>query len=103
MTESGTIAKGTTQVGDVRRPLAAVSKITKAGQIAFFSEGEDWLIDKRDELAKKILELVRQVKKKTKLYEHKGTYRMRAWMLPGDLATRHPGVSSQTPFRRQGA
>ena len=101
MTDSGTIAKGTTQAGDVRTPLAAVSKITKAGQIAFFSEGEDWLIDKRDELAQRILELVRKVKRKTKLYEHKGTYRMRAWLLPPGNA--NEGGIQQAPFGRQGS
>ena len=79
--------------------MAAVSKITKAGQIAFFSEGEDWLIDKKDKLAAEILELVRRVKRKTKVYEHKGTYRMRAWMLPGDKAKN----GSAAPFGRQGA
>ena len=87
-------------MGNVRRPLAAVSKITKAGQIAFFSEGEDWLLDKRDEAAQKILELVKQVKRKTKLYEHKGTYRMRAWLLPGDAGE---GGIQQAPFGRQGS
>ena len=100
MTESGKIAEGVTQVGNVRRPLAAVSKITKAGQIAFFSEGEDWLLDKRDEVTKKILELVKQVKRKTKLYEHKGAYRMRAWLLPGDAGE---GGIQQAPFGRQGS
>ena len=98
MTESGSIAQGTTQVGEVRRPLAAVSKITKADKIVCFSEGEDWIIDKKDEVAAEILALVRRAKKKTKLYEHKGTYRMRAWMLPGDKAKNGPA----SPFGRQG-
>ena len=82
MTENGKIAEGTTQVGEVRRPLAAVSKITKAGQIAFFSQGEDWLIDKRDPVALEIIKLVQKAKRKTRMYEHKGTYRIRAWMIP---------------------
>ena len=69
-------------MGEVKRPLAAVSKITKAGNIAFFSEGEDWLIDKRNPAAIEILKLIQKVKKKTKVYQHKGTYRLRAWLLP---------------------
>ena len=60
MNEHGGIAHGTTQVGEVRRPLAAVSKITKAGNIAFFSEGSDWIINKKDKVADEILELVKQ-------------------------------------------
>ena len=101
LTENGQLAKGTTQVGEVRRPLAAVSKLTSAGQIAFFSKGEDWLIDKRDELAEEILQLVRRAQKKTKLHEHRGTYRMRAWILPGEVAENR-GVRGKTPFGRQG-
>ena len=67
MTEHGKVAKGETQIGKVRRPLAAVSNLTKRGnQIAFFCENEDWLIDKKDEVAAEILELVRKAKKKTK-------------------------------------
>ena len=46
MTEHGNISCGTTQVGEVRRPLAAVSKITKAKNIAFFDEDNDWILDK---------------------------------------------------------
>ena len=95
------MAKGTTQIGEVRRPLAAVSKITKAGQVAFFSQGEDWLLDKKDPLVDEILRLVRMVKRKTKLYEHKGTYRMRAWLLPGN-SNEEPRVGGENPFGRQG-
>ena len=82
MSESGAINQGTTQIGDVRRPLAAVSKITAAKNLVFFSEEENWIIDSRDELAKQIVELVRRAKRKTKMYQHKGTYRMRAWLIP---------------------
>ena len=87
--------------------MAAVSKLTKAkeghpGQIAFFSEGEDWLIDKRDPMAEKILELVRRVRKRTKLYEHKGTYRMRAWILPAEESNNDLGKAAKAPFGRQG-
>ena len=90
--------RGTTQIGEVRRPLAAVSKITEANNIAFFSKGEDWIIDKSDELADAILKLVRQVKKKTKMYQHKGTYRMRAWLIPeGQKA-----IGDNGPFGRPG-
>ena len=84
MTETGAIKKGHTQVGEVKRPLAAVSSLTKANQIAFFCQGHDWIIDRRDPLADKIVKLVEQVKEKTAMYEHRGTYRMRAWMLPGE-------------------
>ena len=91
----------------VRRPLAAVSKITKAGNIAFFSEGCDYIIDKRDELALDILDLVQRVKLKTKMHEHKGTYRLRAWMIP-EAAKESQGKSNAgrkevRPFGRQGA
>ena len=81
--------------------MAAVSKITKAGQVAFFSQGEDWLLDKRDPVVEEILRLVKLVKKKTKLYEHKGTYRMRAWLLPGNHSEENR-AGSESPFGRQG-
>ena len=82
MTEHGQVAQGDTQIGKVRRPLAAVSKITKNGNIAFFSEGNDWIISKKDPIAGQILELVERAQAKTKVHEHKGTYRMRAWLIP---------------------
>ena len=89
---------GTTQIGEVKRPLAAVSKITEANNIVFFSQGEDWIIDKRDEVADAILKLVRQATKKTRLHQHKGTYRMRAWLIPdGDKA-----IGGKGPFQRPG-
>ena len=88
MVESGDVARGTTQVGEVRRPLAAVSKITKANNICFFSQGEDWIIDKKDPLAEQILELVQRARLKTRMYEHKGTYRMRAWLIPENADSR---------------
>ena len=101
MVESGDIARGTTQIGKVRRPLAAVSKITKAGNIAFFSEDCDWLIDKRDPVAGQILELIEKVKRKTKVYQHKGTYRIRAWIVPEEEAKKS-GDKPANPFGRQG-
>ena len=52
-------SKGTTQVGKVRRPLAAVSKITKAKKIGFFCEDEDWIIDRTDPLADHVINLVK--------------------------------------------
>ena len=82
MTEAGNVAKGHTQVGEVKRPLAAVSRISEAGNIAMFAEGENWIISKKDGLAEEILELVRRAKKKTRIHKHKGTYRMRAWLVP---------------------
>ena len=105
MTETGAIKRGKTQVGEVRRPLAAVSSLTKNNQIAFFCEGEDWLIDRKDPLASQIVKLVQQVKSKTRIYEHRGTYRMRAWMIPGDevkIETASPAEGVR-PFGRQGA
>ena len=99
MTETGEIARGTTQIGEVKRPLAAVSRITKANNIVFFSEGEDFIIDRKDELADAILKLVRKVRRKTKLYQHKGTYRMRAWLIPDS----HSSEGAASPFGRQGS
>ena len=55
MTEHGGISKGTARIGKVTAPLAAVSKITKASNIAFCSEGCGWIIDRKDELADQIL------------------------------------------------
>ena len=98
MTELGDINKGTTQVGEVRRPLAAVSKITKANNIAFFSEGCDWILDRKDPITDGILKLVAKVKLKTRMYQHKGTYRIRAWIIPeGDDTGRAADL-----FGRQG-
>ena len=105
MTESGAVRRGKTQVGEVQRPLAAVSEITKAQQIAFFCEGEDWLIDRRDPLAQKIIDLVQKAKLKQKIYERKGTYRMRAWMIPGDEEPADGAKAAKgnnSPFGRQG-
>ena len=102
MTDTGSISSGTTQVGEVQRPLAAVSKISKAGNITIFSEGEDWIIDRRDSLAERILELVRKVKRKTQLYEHRGTYRMRAWLIPEGTAG-DKVVAKAAPFVGQGS
>ena len=93
MTESGEIARGKTQVGEVRRPLAAVSKITAANNIAFFCQDEDWIIDRRDPVAAQLVKLVREAKLKTKMYQQKGTYRMRAWLVP---------PKGEAPFGRPG-
>ena len=99
MTEHGQVSRGTTQIGEVRRPLAAVSSITKkAKKIAFFCEDNDWIIDRKDPVAQKIIELVEEAKLKTKIHEHRGTYRMRAWLTPENGA-----VESTGPFGRQGA
>ena len=95
MVEGGAIRKGRTQVGEVRRPFAAVSEITKSNQIAFFCQGEDWLIDRSDPLAEEIVRLVQRVKRKTKVYEHKGTYRLRAWMIPGKEEAHDDGKTSK--------
>ena len=99
MTEHGDVAKGTTQIGKVRRPLAAVSSITKkAKKIAFFCEDNDWIIDRKDPIAQEIIRLVQKATMKTKVHEHKGTYRMRAWLIP------ESGADEPTnPFGRRGA
>ena len=102
LTESGKMAKGTTQVGDVRRPLTAVSKLSKAGQLTMFFEGEDWIIDGKDPVVPDIIKLVQRATEKVKMYEHKGTYRIRAWLLPGDSTKKIQGASRSTPFGRQG-
>ena len=106
MNEDGEIKKGRTQVGDVKRPLAAVSELTNNNQIGFFCKGEDWIIDRSDPVAAQIIQLVRQARRKTRMYEHRGTYRMRAWMIPGnDLnasGTDNAAKGSMSPFGRQG-
>ena len=102
MTDTGAVGSGTTQVGDVQRPLAVVSKNSKAGNITVFSEGEDWIIDRRDPLAEQIITLIQKVKKKTRIYEHRGTYRMRAWMIP-DGPAGDKTIAKASPFVRQGS
>ena len=98
MTESGAVNKGRTQVGEVRRPLAAVSQMTKDRKnIVFFCEDEDWIIPRSDPITKEIIRLVQKAKDKTKMYAHKGTYRMRAWMLPESSLAK-----GSRPFDRQG-
>ena len=79
--------------------MAAVSKITEAGNIAFFAEDENWLINMKDDVANENLELVRKAKKKTKVHKHRGTYRMRAWLIPEGGTTKK---SNGRPFGRQG-
>ena len=105
MTEHGNIASGTTQVGEVRRPLAAVSKITAAGNIALFADGDDCIINRSDPVVEEILALVRKAKKKTKVHQYKGTYRMRAWLIPeGAQGSPKKSASKEgsRPFGRQG-
>ena len=106
MDENGKVKKGHTQVGEVKRPLAAVSQLTSNNQIGFFCKDEDWLIDRRDPLVPEILRLVRMVQLKTKLYEHRGTYRMRAWMIPGEDGEQRGTITTAkrdaAPFGRQG-
>ena len=106
MTEHGAISQGTTQVGEVRRPLAAVSKITAAGNIAFFADGDDCIISRSDPVVDEILALVRKARKKTKVHQYKGTYRMRAWMIPEGAQDNQKPTNqkgSSRPFGRQGA
>ena len=107
MTEKGVIKRGTTQVGEVKRPLAAVSDMTGANQIVFFCEGEDWVIDRKDPVAEEMVKLAQKAKQKTKMYQHKGTYRVRAWMVPGREAEEQQvkprGKAANAPFGRQGS
>ena len=61
-----------------------VSNMTKkAKKMVVFCEDDDWAIDRKEPLFNQILDLVRKAKLKTKIHEHKGTYRLRAWMIPG--------------------
>ena len=100
MGESGSLHKGLTQVGEVRRPLAAVSRLTEDNRnIVFFCNGEDWIVPRSDPITEKIIALVRQAKGKTQMHMHKGTYRIRAWMVPEKV----PAKGSSRPFGRQGA
>ena len=100
MTEHGDVARGTTQIGKVKRPLAAVSNMSKRGKkIVLICEDNDWAIDRRDPLAQQIMDLVEKVKMKTKIHEHKGTYRMRAWLIPQGAKALEPDA----PFGRQEA
>ena len=105
MTEAGVMRKGTTQVGEVKRPLAAVSDMTAANQLVFFCEGEDWIIDKKDPVAAQMVELAKKAQQKTKMYQHKGTYRVRAWMVPGgeDKTEDAKPKGRAAPFGRQGS
>ena len=98
MVESGDIKKGKTQVGEVRRPLAAVSQLTKDKRnIVFFCEDEDWIIPRSDPITQEIIKLVKKAKDKTKMHSHKGTYRMRAWLVPEQQPAKGP-----RPFGRPG-
>ena len=68
------------------------------GNLVIFCKDDDWIIDRRDEVADAIMKLVRQAKRKTKMYQHKGTYRMRAWLMPEGESK----VGSKGPFQRPG-
>ena len=98
MVESGDVKRGKTQVGEVRRPLAAVSQLTKDKRnIVFFCEDEDWIIPRSDPVTQEIIRLVQKAKGKTKMHSHKGTYRMRAWLIPEE-----PPAKGPRPFGRPG-
>ena len=81
--------------------MAAVSKITGANNIVFFCQDEDWIVDRRDPIAAELVRLVQRAKMKTKMYLHKGTYRMRAWLVPENM-TREEVMKRASPFGRQG-
>ena len=40
------------------------------------------MINKKDPLAEELLKVMLKIKAKTRFHEVKGTYRMRAWMVP---------------------
>ena len=58
------------------------------------------MTEEKESDADKILQLVKQASLKTNMYKHKGTYRIRAWIVPegqgGDK-------KSKGPFGRPGA
>ena len=101
LTDAGTIARGSTQIGEVKRPLAAVSKITAAGNLVMFGDGCDFIIDESDPAVAEIKRLVGMVRKKTPMYLHKGTYRMRAWILPENSGLDQRKIDA-APFGGQG-
>ena len=78
--------------------------MTKSNQIVFFCQNEDWIVDRRDPLAEELIKIIKRIRQKTQMYEHKGTYRLRAWMVPGDElndnAAEPKGIAH--PFGRQG-
>ena len=51
-----------------------------------------------------MVELARKAQQKTRMYQHKGTYRVRAWMVPGgdDKDEKVPPKGKAAPFGRQG-
>ena len=61
-------------------------------------------MDRRDPLADELIKIIKKVRQKTQMYEHKGTYRLRAWMVPGDELDEEPALpkGSARPFGRQG-
>ena len=87
-------------MGEVRRPLAAVSQMTKDQKnIVFFYENEDWIIPRSNPAAKEIIKLVQSIQNKTKMHAHKGTYRLRAWLVPENKSAK----GLKRPFGRQEA
>ena len=63
------------------------------------------MIDRTDPLADQIVKLVQKVRRKTKVYEHKGTYRLRAWMIPekdGAADDSNTGKAAAPTFGRLG-
>ena len=78
-----------------------MSRITAANNIGFFCQDEDWIIDKRDPVAAEIIKLVQKATMKTKMYQHKGTYRIRAWLVPENVKKEDLAKKAR-PFGRQG-
>ena len=66
--------------------------------IVFFCEDEDWIIPRSDPITDEIIRLVKKAKDKTQMHAHRGTYRMRAWMIPEEVPAK-----SFRPFGRQGS
>ena len=73
----------TFQCADVRRTLAAVSKMTKKGCTVVFDEEESYILHKKSG-------------KRMRMYEKDGTYRMKIWVAPSKEAR------DQMDFHRQG-
>ena len=67
--------------------------------IVFFCENEDWIIPRSDPLAEKMIQMVQSIQNKTKMHAHKGTYRLRAWLVPENKSAK----GLKRPFGRQEA
>ena len=67
---------------DVRKPLLAVSAVNGKGCPVWFDGPESFIVPKGAAQLPEIRNLIQQIKAKIKLYQHKGTYVMKAWHKP---------------------